>query len=102
MPTSDQAIRKLTYELHAAKAQGIVVLKIIHGYGSSGTGGKIRQEARAYLARQVRAGKLKLLVEGERFSIFDAGSRALLEACGELRRERDLEGHNNGVSFVLL
>ncbi len=102
LPTSDAAIRRLTYEMHAARTLGFQALKLIHGYGSSGKGGRIRQEARLYLERQTKKGLLRMIVWGERFSIFDEDTRLLLAACPELRRDDDLERHNNGVTFVLL
>ena len=50
-PLVDQAIKRLTFELSHSRALGCTVLKIIHGYGSSGTGGRIRTESRKYLSR---------------------------------------------------
>ena len=50
-PFVDQAIRRLTFELQQSRRSGYTVLKIIHGYGSSGRGGRIRTEARTYLTR---------------------------------------------------
>jgi hypothetical protein len=102
MPSSDQAIKRLTYEIASSKSLGFDVLKVIHGYGSSGTGGKIRVETRKYLDRQMKSGRIKAFVAGEDFSIFDENARKLLNACGELRKDSDLERHNNGVTFVLL
>ena len=45
-PIVDQAIRRLTFEISHSRSLGCSVLKIIHGYGSSGTGGRIRTEIR--------------------------------------------------------
>ena len=39
MPPVDTALRWLEAELHAARKMGRPGLKLIHGYGSSGTGG---------------------------------------------------------------
>ena len=102
MPTVDQAIRRLTFELRMGRTTDLRVLKIIHGYGSSGTGGRLRVELRRYLDDQVRRGLIKRYVMGEKFSIFDEGTRELLQACGALRADRDLERFNNGVTFILL
>ena len=38
MPTADAAVRRLTYELNHSRVTGAAVLKIIHGYGSTGAG----------------------------------------------------------------
>ena len=102
MPYADQAIRRLTYELHAAKRDGLAALKIIHGYGSSGAGGRLRVELRRYLDRQRVRGVIAFYVPGESFSIFDEDSRRALAACGALRSDPDLERHNNGISVIIL
>ena len=48
-PRVDAAIRRLTYELAHTRACGCTVLKIIHGYGSSGAGGRIRAVSYTHL-----------------------------------------------------
>ena len=102
MPTVDQAVKQLTFYLHTSRAQGYKVLKLIHGYGSSGTGGRIRVEVRKYLGRLAARGEVKGFIPGEEFSIFQEETRRALLLCGELRRDRDLDRHNNGVTFVIL
>ena len=49
MPYVADAVKRLTFEVHHSKSMGCTVLKIIHGYGSSGKGGKIRIAARERL-----------------------------------------------------
>lgn len=100
-PFVDEAIRRLTFELKQSERMGVKVLKIIHGYGSSGTGGKIRIEARQYLERLKKRGEIKNYVPGEKFSIFEEDTRTALLLCGELRNDRDLDRHNNGVTFIV-
>lgn len=102
MPTVDQAVKQLTFYLHNSRALGYKVLKLIHGYGSSGTGGRIRVEVRKYLGRLAARGEVKGFIPGEEFSIFQEETRRALLLCGELRRDRDLDRHNNGVTFVIL
>lgn len=102
MPTVDAAIKRLTYEVNHSRVTGVAVLKIIHGYGSSGTGGKIRVEARGYLERLQKRGEIAGFIPGERFSIFDAGTLAAFRRCDGLRQDRNLERHNNGVTFIIL
>ena len=40
-PTADEALRRLEAELEAARHMNTPLLKLIHGYGSSGKGGRI-------------------------------------------------------------
>ena len=102
MPTADRAIRRLTYELAAARSLHYTALKLIHGYGSSGKGGVLRNEIRAYLLRQHHANKIQAFIEGERLSIFDEDTRIAMGLCPELRRDTDLDRHNNGITVVIL
>ena len=101
MPTADDAIRRITYHLRTSKTLGIKALKIIHGYGSTGTGGKIRVEARRYLGEQKRKGFIRAYIKGEDFSIFDPATLDAFKACPDLRRDPDLERHNNGMTIVI-
>ena len=101
-PLVDQAIKRLTCELSHSRALGCTVLKIIHGYGSSGTGGRIRTESRKYLSRLREQGKIQDFIRGEDFSIFQEPTRRAFLRCGELRQDHDLDRYNNGVTFILL
>ncbi|MDL2273863.1 Smr/MutS family protein [Oscillospiraceae bacterium OttesenSCG-928-G22] len=102
MPTAERAIKRLTFELRSSGGKGVSGLKLIHGYGSSGTGGVLRREVRKYLENEKRRGRIRSFVTGEAFSIFDEETRTLLGCCPDFRNDRDLERHNNGVTFVLL
>ncbi len=101
MPTADMAIRRITYHLKTSKTLGVRALKIIHGYGSTGTGGKIRVEARRYLSEQRRKGVIRDFIPGEDFSIFDPATLKAFQACPDLRSDADLERHNNGITIVI-
>ena len=101
-PTVDTAIKRLTFERHHSRSRGSAALKIIHGYGSSGTGGRIQVEARAYLARLKGKGELRDVIYGEDFSIFNPAVLEAFRRCGALRKDSDLERHNNGITVILL
>lgn len=102
MPRADQAVKRLTFEIHRGRGQGCTALKIIHGYGSSGTGGRIRVEARRYLARLKNRREIADFICGEDFTIFNPAVLDAFRRCGALRRDRDLERHNNGITIIVL
>jgi len=102
LPSTDDAIRKITYNIKNAAPFGVTAIKFIHGYGSTGKGGSIRTESRKYLDRQKARGQIKDYITGEVFSIFDEATRKAFLICDELRRDSDLERHNNGVTIVIL
>lgn len=102
LPTASDAIKRITYNIRNGKSWGAGAIKIIHGYGSTGKGGKIRTEARRYLEDQKRKGLIFDYIKGEDFSIFDKATRRGFDRCGELRRDADLERRNNGVTVIIL
>lgn len=102
MPTADLAVRRTTYAIENGRTLGASAVKLIHGYGSTGKGGKIRLEVRAYLERQKARGQIRDYIPGERFSIFDEPTRRAFALCDELRRDHDLDAANNVVTIVLL
>ena len=102
MPTADDAIRRITYNIRNGKALGAAAIKIIHGYGSTGKGGKIRVETHRYLERQKLKGFIRDYIPGDRFSIFDPSTLQAFKYCNQLRKDPDLEKHNNGITIVLL
>ena len=101
-PTVNAAIKRLTFELHHSRSLGCAALKIIHGYGSSGTGGRIRVEARSYLARLKGRGEIRDVIYGEDFSIFNPAVLEAFRRCDGLRKDPDRERHNNGITIILL
>lgn len=102
MPSVPVALRRLESELYTAKRLGFAAVKLIHGYGSSGVGGKLRVAVRQELEKRRRLGQLTAVIPGEKFSIFEEETRLALNRCGSLRQDRDLDRYNNGVTFVLL
>ena len=102
MPTVQAALSLLALELRRSRSMGDTALKIIHGYGSSGAGGRIRVEARGYLARLKGRGEVADVICGEDFSIFNPAVLAAFHRCGALRKDPDLERHNNGITVIVL
>jgi hypothetical protein len=100
MPTVAEARRRLAVELEHARRRGVRVLKLIHGYGSSGVGGKLRGALRRSLAEMSLRARVGRVVFGEDWSIFDADTRSLLDAYPELRGDPDLERGNAGMTIV--
>ena len=100
-PSVDEALRRLDYELAAAGMLRTKVFKLIHGYGSSGTGGKIRTACRKQLQLYKEQGRIVDFIPGENFTFFDAATRHAFTLCSALRNDRDLERENRGVTFVV-
>lgn len=102
MPRVDEARDRLMKEIQKAKVNKVSALKIIHGYGSTGQGGALKIAINKSLSRMVKEGKLRAVVPGDNWSIFDNDSRVILEHCPNLNKDHDLEKGNPGITVVLL
>jgi hypothetical protein len=101
-PTRDEALRRLETSLTRAREKRIRILKIIHGYGSSGVGGILRPVVRNFLRQAKERGEITLFVNGESFSSFDSRSKELLGHAAQLLLDKDLGRANRGITLVLL
>jgi len=102
LPVLDEARRLVIEEIKRAKREGAKVLKVIHGYGSSGKGGALCAGLRKSFRLRKKEGVIKDSIAGEDFSIFNEPVLALLEAVPELRGDPDLGATNEGVTILWL
>ena len=102
LPAAGDAIKRVTFHIRSGKELGAGAVKIIHGYGSTGSGGKIRKMTRQYLEDQKEKRRIRDFIPGEEFSIFHEGTRQAFRFCPDLRKDEDLERHNNGMTIVVL
>ena len=102
LPSLEEARKLVIEEIRRAKASGIRVLKVIHGYGSSGKGGKLCTGLRKSFGLRKKEGVIRDFVAGEDFSIFQDATLRLLEAVPELRGDPDLGFTNEGVTVLWL
>ena len=98
-PTVDEAVRRMKNELSTAKMSGFKAAILIHGYGSSGTGGAIKPAVCKALSEPALVGIVKDWVAGENWQSKKAG---FLATCPTLKEQaKHIEG-NLGITVVLL
>lgn len=102
MPTVEQALVRLDRELDQARLERRRVLTLIHGYGSSGAGGLIREQVRARLLYLQHRGRLSEIVIGEEFRSASSQTRHLLHRFPVLRQHHDLNRGNPGITLVVV
>jgi len=102
LPILDEARRLVIGEIRRAKREGVKVLKVIHGYGSSGKGGVLGVGLRKSFRLRKKEGVIKDFIAGETFTIFNPTVLAMLEAIPELRGDPDLSATNEGVTILWL
>jgi hypothetical protein len=101
-PTVNVALLQLDRALASARAEGIPILKLIHGYGSSGVGGRLREEVWKALDRFQRNGFISGFIPGEDFRVSNEASWALVKRDKTIKQDRDFGRANRGITIVML
>ena len=102
MPSVHEALQRLDGELDRARREKITLLKLVHGYGSSGAGGDIRIAVQKRLQEMAESGQIRGRIFGENWSKSDDASWRLLQAQPELKSDPDLGRRNRGITVVVL
>lgn len=102
MPSVEEARTLMNDAIARAKKDGVKILKVIHGYGSSGVGGTLRIELRKMLATKRAAGTISEWIPGEEFSTLSAKGAALIRQFPKLRADGDIGRKNQGMTLVVL
>ena len=102
MPQIHEALERLDQELSLARQQTTTILKLIHGYGSTGAGGDIRIAVQKRLLELASDGRIRGCIFGEDWSRSDAQTWKLLQSNDRLKSDPDLGRRNRGITVVLL
>lgn len=101
-PTVNAGLLRLDRALVAARAEGVPLLKLIHGYGSSGVGGRLREEVWKALDRFQRNGFIAGFIPGEDFRLSNEASWELVKRDKSIKQDRDFGRVNRGITIVIL
>jgi len=102
MPLVHEALQRLDGELALARQQRCTVLKLIHGYGSTGTGGDIRIAVQKRLYEMAQDGQIRACIYGENWSKSNEEAWKLLQEHPDLKSDSDVGRANRGITIVLL
>lgn len=102
MPQVHEAVQRLDHELSHAKQQGEQMVKLIHGYGSTGVGGDIRIAVQKRLRELVDNGQIRVCIFGEYWSKSNDEAWRLLQSHPTLKSDPDLGRRNQGITIVVL
>lgn len=88
--------------MEVARRESQVLLKVVHGYGSTGKGGDIRIAVQKRLRELVDSGQIRSSIFGEDWSKSTDEVWRLLQANPELKNDPDLGRSNQGITVVVL
>ncbi len=102
MPSVEQARARLRAEIQIAQQRGVKILKLVHGYGSTGVGGELRIALQSTLRQMVSSREIRDCIYGENWRTSDERTWELLKSLPELKVDTDLGKGNKGITIVLL
>jgi len=101
-PQVHEALARLDRELALARQQSTTLLKLIHGYGSTGAGGDIRIALQRRLRELADQGQIRACIFGENWSKSEDEAWRLLQSDPALKSDPDLGRRNQGITIVVL
>ena len=101
-PKVEAALTRLRLEMSTLRRIGVQTIKIIHGYGSSGSGGAIRLATHQYLCDQLKNKTIRAFCPGESFGPFENAGRQIVEMAPVLHKDPDWGRQNDGITMVVL
>jgi hypothetical protein len=102
MPLVREALQRLERELALARQEKAKLVKLVHGYGSSGAGGDIRIAVQKRLLELAENGQIRGCIFGENWSKSNDVSWKILQSQPALKSDSDLGRRNLGITIVVL
>jgi len=102
-PTVEEALERLTQQVRAASEACIRALIVIHGYGSSGSGGKIKWVVRDALENNYFSDRVDEYYFGEDLALGSSGYQAVMKRRASLKqRLSQFKIGNAGMTVLLM
>jgi DNA-nicking Smr family endonuclease len=101
-PTAEEALERLTQQVRAASEAGIRALIVIHGYGSSGSGGKIKWVVRDALENNYVSDRVDEYHFGEDLALGSSGYQVAIKRRASLKQHLSQFKIGNAGMTVLL
>jgi hypothetical protein len=98
-PTVEAAISLLKLHLSIQKRTEKVI-KIIHGYGSSGMGGKIKIAAREYIEEEYHKNRIQDYIPGEAIYTPMGFDETIRSYKSLIQMDSDYKKGNDGITYV--
>ena len=100
--TVKEAIAQFLVEVEAYKKGGFKVMKVIHGYGSHGVGGEIRNAFLKECQNLKNRGKIEDFTCCDKWLAQNPVKKIAINYCPDLMADRELYLINPGCSIVIM
>lgn len=102
MPNVDYAVHLCDKEIEYAKIMHDKAIIVIHGYGSNGVGGLIKEGLIKHLAQLKKHRVIRDFVPGEMWADTNPSKEKICQECPDIIVNSNLQGLNSGVSVILV
>lgn len=100
--TVNEALAKVEIEIERAKLAKQNLIKIIHGYGSSGTGGEIKRAVFILLNTLKKQKKITDFLPCEKFGFTHKNYKNLIKSYPYLLVDGNIKNLNPGATIVVI
>ncbi|MEI7428413.1 MAG: hypothetical protein WCK68_10420 [Betaproteobacteria bacterium] len=103
MPLVDQAMERFHVQLEKIRGKGLRAVKVIHGHGSSGSGGNIRREFRRAMEDGLWGEGIMEVYFGEILNPNSPQYQSLLQTYPAIKNSitKDMQG-NPGITLLII
>ena len=99
----DEALALVEQEIEVLRLDpNVKVLKVIHGYGSTGSGGVIKGTLPSLLNKLIKAGKIRDYVHNNNFGALNTKYKHYTKLYPSLILDSDLQNLNAGITLIFL
>ncbi|PID28199.1 MAG: hypothetical protein CSB55_05940 [Candidatus Cloacimonadota bacterium] len=102
LPIRKEAGKRLFFKILEFKKNKHKIIKVIHGYGSSGKGGVLRYFLREKLDKMKYDGLIREYLPGEDFSMLSEKGKTAIKKFPLLKTDSDFKKSNKGITMVIL
>ena len=88
--------------IESAKKEGIIAIKVLHGYGSHGKGGVIRKAFIPLLAQWKKSKFILDYFGGDKWNLFDEDAKRILLKDKSIYNDCDIANSNPGITIIEL
>lgn len=99
MPSVELAIERVKMIIKYEKASAI---KLIHGYGSTGVGGKIKKNLHSFLDTLVANQTIKTYIPGEAFGYLFGYDEIIRKYQHFLKTDENYKRANEGITYIIM
>ena len=100
-PTVELALANIEIEIERCRSEGVLVLKVIHGYGSHGTGGEIKRNLERWLVVKKKQGFIKDFVKGTEWPTSPKAEK-IKKYCPDVLGDMELYFINPGYTLIVI